>query len=68
MDKPEILGVAEIGKMVGHDRSTIIQWKHKGKLPEPDYVISKTPIWLKDTIVSWLLKNAWVMKQEAEIV
>ena len=63
-DKPKLIGVAEFGDMVGQARSAIIQLKHRGKLPNPDYVISNTPIWLKDTVVSWLFKNSWVFKKE----
>lgn len=56
-NKPVLLGVKEVGEMVGRDRSTIIQWNHAHRLPKPDYKISGVPIWLEETIDQWILKS-----------
>lgn len=39
------VGVAEIAERLGQRRQTVAQWKLRGKLPEPRWVVSGQPAW-----------------------
>ena len=51
--KPELVGIQEIAAMLGVAAMTPVEWRRRGKLPEPEWVISARPIWLRETIVEW---------------
>jgi len=50
----ELVGLRDIADRLGYAESTVYQWHHRGQLPAPDYVISRThPAWWWDTIQEW---------------
>jgi hypothetical protein len=56
----EIMGTAEIGMWLGVTRQEVAQWKFQGKLPMPDYQLKATPVWKKETLLTWREDNEWV--------
>jgi len=43
----------EIAGLLGVPRQTVDSWRWKGRLPEPDFMVSNRPLWYKATIVQW---------------
>ena len=40
----------DLAKRWGVPLSRLRSWKHRGKLPEPDRVIGRSPVWYETTI------------------
>jgi hypothetical protein len=53
----EILGTDEVAELLGVENQTVRLWKSKGIMPNPDWVISRVPIWTAGTIVRWAVKT-----------
>ena len=52
---PEFLGTKGLAELFGVGLSTPRQWKARGQLPEPDFVLDGTHnVWSKQTIGEWL--------------
>jgi hypothetical protein len=44
----------DIEKLTGVRKATLMMWKVRGKLPEPDYTPNqRTPLWNPETITIW---------------
>jgi len=52
--KIELVGMQEVEKLAGVARSTLRQWKLRGKLPEPAAELACGTVWLKADIEQWL--------------
>jgi hypothetical protein len=50
---PHLVGLLEITEMMGVQSQTAYHWRTRGVMPEPDLVVSKTPLWRYDRIVEW---------------
>lgn len=48
-----LVGIIEIAQMLSVRRGTIDAWRNRGQLPEPEWVVSGTPIWRAETIGAW---------------
>jgi len=46
----KVLGYAELSERWGIQSSTLMVWKHRGKLPEPDIHLGQAPGWYEKTI------------------
>lgn len=46
-------GYAEIAELTELSSTLLRQWKVRGRLPEPDYLLSGSPGWEPATIRSW---------------
>lgn len=46
-------GYAELAAHTEVSATLLRQWKVRGRLPEPDYLLSGSPGWEPETIVSW---------------
>ena len=65
----KLVGIQEIAQMLRVDRSTVISWKHQGKLPEAAYVISGVPIWYTTKIVDFCSVDSFIQsKVDNEVV
>lgn len=51
--KLELLGIQELAELFGKPTNTVRQWRQRGQLPPPDYMVSGTPIWERSTIDAW---------------
>jgi hypothetical protein len=49
-----VYGPIEVAALAGVQVETVSRWRARGIAPDPDVVISRVPIWLEATIVSWL--------------
>ena len=45
-----LLGMNELAERLGVNRSTLAVRRHRGQLPEPDTIVSGSPLWLTETI------------------
>lgn len=50
---PDLVGLVEIADLLEVERQTPRAWRLRGVLPDPDYVISGTPVWRRATIERW---------------
>jgi predicted site-specific integrase-resolvase len=53
MSQLELVGLVEIAERCGVARQTARQWRHRGLLPEPGWMVSGAPIWEWRTIEEW---------------
>ena len=64
-----LVGIQEIAQMLQVDRSTVISWRHHGKLPEADYILSGVPIWYTTKIVDFCSVDSFIQsKIDNEVV
>lgn len=49
----EIMGVTEIGEMLGVSPRTVSQWRIRGIFPEPDVVLAVADLWKRETVTAW---------------
>lgn len=45
-----ILSYKDLSQRWGITVSTLRQWKQRGKLPDPDLLVGKSPAWYEETI------------------
>lgn len=49
----ELVTYPEIEALTGVSQNLLRQWSYRGKLPEPDFRIGRSPAWYKATIDEW---------------
>lgn len=49
----DVVGLGEIAELLDVKQATAWVWRTRGDLPEPDAVVSKTPIWRRERILEW---------------
>lgn len=47
------LGLSEIAQLCGVSRRTPEVWRARGVLPEPDGMVSGSPLWWRETVTTW---------------
>jgi hypothetical protein len=47
------LTVAEIARLYGIGTRTITSYKARGKMPQPDLQVGRTPVWKLSTLTEW---------------
>jgi len=58
LDTP--LGVREIAQLLEVRAGTVAQWKHRGRLPAPDWQLACGPLWARATVEKWArATNRW---------
>lgn len=50
---PDPVGIREIAERLGVQRRTIDQWRIRGRMPAPDWMVGGRPAWAWETIRSW---------------
>jgi hypothetical protein len=55
-EKLELVGIAEIARMVRARRQTVAQWRYRGLLPAPITELAMGPVWHKRDIEKWAKK------------
>ncbi len=58
----ELMGTAEIGKMLGWSSKKVSVYRQRGKLPQPVYQLKMGPIWNKEDIERWALEKGLIKK------
>lgn len=48
-----LVGLREIAELLHVQPDTPNVWRARGVLPEPEWVVSGTPVWRLETIVGW---------------
>ncbi|MFE3874904.1 hypothetical protein ACFXPX_10955 [Kitasatospora sp. NPDC059146] len=49
---PVIVGIQEVALALGTDQQTVSRWRHRRRIAEADLVLSRSPLWLLDTIIA----------------
>ncbi|WP_395295264.1 hypothetical protein ACF9IK_18305 [Kitasatospora hibisci] len=49
---PVIVGIQEVARILGTDQQTVSRWRHRKRIAEADLVLSRSPLWLLDTITA----------------
>ena len=49
----DLVGLLEIADRLGVAHQTVRQWRRRGLLPAPSWVVSGVPIWEWTTIRTW---------------
>ena len=52
-----LLGIHEVAKRFGVQRSTVDQWRRRDLLPTPDFDLHGGPVWWSGTIEVWARKT-----------
>lgn len=55
--KPDLWGVEDVAQHLEIEVMTAYQWRRRGKLPEPDYLVSGRPIWIADKFRRWVARE-----------
>lgn len=51
--KLELWGIDDVAKYLGITATAAYTWRHRGKLPDPEWIVSGRPIWRPATIRKW---------------
>ncbi|MGW4802563.1 hypothetical protein [Kitasatospora sp. NPDC004272] len=49
---PAIVGIQEVARILGTDQQTVSRWRHRKRIVEADLVLSRSPLWLLNTITA----------------
>ncbi|MEU8276582.1 hypothetical protein ACFYOK_20020 [Microbispora bryophytorum] len=49
---PVILGIREVGRVLGRDAQAVSRWRNRRRIAEADLVLSGSPLWLLETILA----------------
>lgn len=52
-----LLTYDDLSERWGVKTATLMVWKHRGKLPEPDIIVGQSPAWYEDTIAKLEAQN-----------
>lgn len=67
-DRPrtfDLVGLTDIPELLGIARQTARQWRTRGALPEPQAVVSGSPVWERRTIIDWALETRRIDRNRA---
>ena len=53
MRLPDLVSTGYICEHTGRMKKTVQAWQLRGELPEPYAVVSRSPVWRRDTIHDW---------------
>lgn len=53
MNPANVYDYQRISEHTGVPAATLRVWYHRGKLPEPDFQLGRSPGWLPGTIHAW---------------
>lgn len=54
MAKMELWGLEDVAEALEIDVNTAYAWRHRGKLPEPSWVVSGRPVWRASDVRRWI--------------
>src|ERR1700736_6123759 len=57
------VGMAEISERLGVRQQSVAQWKHRGNLPPPRWIVSRMPAWNWPDIERWAAGRETVRTQ-----
>ncbi|MEU1413720.1 hypothetical protein [Streptomyces sp. NPDC005731] len=49
---PAVLGIQEVGRVLGKDAQAISRWRNRRRIAEADLILSSSPLWLLETILA----------------
>ena len=54
----ELWGIEDLAEALGVSVNTAYVWNHRGKLPEPEWIVSGRPIWRATKMRKWIEAGA----------
>lgn len=63
MTRLDLVGYSEIAERLGVSRRTVETWRQREILPEPEWIVSGSPIWRGATITRWTEKTGYPKAQ-----
>ena len=61
----DLVGLTDLPDLLGIARQTARQWRTRGVLPEPQAVVSGSPVWERRTIIDWALETRRIDRSRA---
>ncbi|MFH8380158.1 hypothetical protein ACH4E7_04345 [Kitasatospora sp. NPDC018058] len=61
---PTILGTQEVAQVLGVDKQTVSRRRHRRQIAEADLVLSRSPLWLLDTVATDAHERGWALLAE----
>lgn len=61
--KQDLVDIAQVAERLDVRRQTVHMWRHRGIMPEPDYMLNGGPVWAWWRIRDWA-ENTGRMKRE----
>ncbi len=61
----DLVGLTDLPELLGIARQTARQWRTRGVLPEPQAVVSGSPVWERRTIIDWALETRRIDRSRA---
>lgn len=58
-DADDLLGLAELARLLDRKLTTVGQWRYRGHLPPPDTLLASGPVWHRSTIERWAKSAPW---------
>ena len=66
---PTIVGIKEVARLLGLDEQTISRWRNRHKIAEADLVLSRSPLWLLETVLADAkLRGRAIVQDEVELL
>ncbi len=63
-----LIGLQEIAKLLGISQATLRSWRHRGKLPKEDYIVSGNPVWEYKKFEQYVTQDSWLQEHSNEEV
>ncbi|MDW8475451.1 hypothetical protein PV332_30110 [Streptomyces scabiei] len=51
-DLPVVLGIQEVGRVLGRDAQAVSRWRNRRRIAEADLMLSGSPLWLLETVLA----------------
>lgn len=61
------VGEWEIADLLGVKRHTVKQWRFRGLLPRPEYVVNRSPAWSRYQIIAWAIETGRLKPNDPRI-
>ena len=57
LSRMDVVGLKDIAERLNVKQQTAAAWKHRGLLPEPEWIVSGMPAWSWETIAYWAART-----------
>ncbi len=54
----ELWGIEDVAEALGIEVGTAYVWRHRGKLPEAEWMVSGRPIWRATVMRKWIERGS----------
>ncbi|RPK63417.1 hypothetical protein EES43_11630 [Streptomyces sp. ADI96-02] len=61
---PVIVGIQEVAQLLSTDQQTVSRWRNRKQIADADFVLSRSPLWLLDSITADATKRGRTLVPE----